>query len=98
MCGIVAVVGRRHQTVPADRVETASSTLQHRGPDDKGAYFDRHVGFGFRRLSIIDTSIAGHQPMGSADGQCTIVFNAEIYNYVELKTELIGLGHRFRSN
>jgi asparagine synthase (glutamine-hydrolysing) len=98
MCGIVAIVGRRCQPVPAHLIEAASGTLVHRGPDDQGTHFDGRVAFGFRRLSIIDTSIAGHQPMRSADGDCTIVFNGEIYNYVELRTELVALGHRFHSN
>src|ERR1041384_8352120 len=98
MCGIVAIVGRRRQTVSASMIERASATLLHRGPDDQGAHFDGHVAFGFRRLSIIDTSTAGHQPMSSADGDCTIVFNGEIYNYVELRAELSALGHRFRSS
>ena len=98
MCGIVAIVGRRRQTVSASMIERASATLLHRGPDDQGVHFDGHVAFGFRRLSIIDTSTAGHQPMSSADGDCTIVFNGEIYNYVELRAELSALGHRFRSS
>jgi len=98
MCGIVAIVGRRCQPVPAHLIDAASATLVHRGPDDQGTHFAGHVAFGFRRLSIIDTSIAGHQPMSSADGHCTIVFNGEIYNYVELRAELSALGHRFRSS
>jgi asparagine synthase (glutamine-hydrolysing) len=97
MCGIVAVVGRKRQPVPAGIVEAAAATLQHRGPDDRGLYLQHEVAFGFRRLSIIDTSLAGHQPMSGGDGDLTIVFNGEIYNYVELKAELIALGHRFRS-
>jgi asparagine synthase (glutamine-hydrolysing) len=97
MCGIVAVIGRRHQSAPRGPVEAASASLQHRGPDDQGVYLDQHVGFGFRRLSIIDTSLGGHQPMSDVDGLCTIVFNGEIYNYVELRNELMALGHQFRS-
>jgi len=97
MCGIVAVLGRRGQHVPVSTVEAAAATLQHRGPDDKGTYVSQEVAFGFRRLSIIDTSRAGHQPMSTDDGDLTIVFNGEIYNYVELKAELTSLGHRFRS-
>ncbi len=97
MCGIVAVIGRKRQPASAGPVEAASASLQHRGPDDKGVYVEQHVAFGFRRLSIIDTSLGGHQPMSSADGLCTVVFNGEIYNYVELRTELMALGHQFRS-
>jgi asparagine synthase (glutamine-hydrolysing) len=98
MCGIVAVIGRKRQAALFSAVETASASLQHRGPDDKGVYLDRHVAFGFRRLSIIDTSLAGHQPMSSVDGMCTVVFNGEIYNYVELRAELATLGHQFHSS
>ena len=98
MCGLVAIVSRRGQSVPDGSVDAAAATLQHRGPDDRGVYLGSRVAFGFRRLSIIDTSLAGHQPMSSDDGQLTIVFNGEIYNYVELKAELIGLGHHFRSS
>lgn len=97
MCGIVAVIGRKRQQAPLHAVEAASASLQHRGPDDQGTYGDQHVAFGFRRLSIIDTSLGGHQPMSSGDGLCTVVFNGEIYNYVELRTELMALGHHFRS-
>jgi len=97
MCGIVAVINRKRLPVSSTLVEGAADTLRHRGPDDKGVYVSQHVAFGFRRLSIIDTSIAGHQPMSSADGNCTIVFNGEIYNYIELKAELAALGHTFRS-
>ena len=97
MCGIVAVIGRKRQPASVDLVEAASASLQHRGPDDKGVYVEQHVAFGFQRLSIIDTSFGGHQPMSSVDGCCTVVFNGEVYNYVELKTELTALGHQFRS-
>jgi asparagine synthase (glutamine-hydrolysing) len=93
----VAVVGRKGQQVPPDIVDAASTTLLHRGPDDKGLYFNHDVAFGFRRLSIIDTSKAGHQPMSSDDGRFTVVFNGEIYNYIELRAELAALGHRFQS-
>jgi hypothetical protein len=79
---------------PADRqaVERMTEIISHRGPDDSGSYFSGPVGFGFRRLSILDLSPAGHQPMSTADGACTIVFNGEIYNYRELREELLGLG------
>jgi asparagine synthase (glutamine-hydrolysing) len=97
MCGIVAVVARKGQQVPLEMVEKAATALRHRGPDDDGVYAGGEVAFGFRRLSILDLSPAGHQPMTSLDGSMTIVFNGEIYNYVELRTELIALGHRFRS-
>lgn len=74
-----------------------ASTLHHRGPDDEGSYISGPVGFGFRRLSILDLSPTGHQPMLSEDGQTVLVFNGEIYNYVELCRELQARGHEFKS-
>lgn len=72
--------------------------LQHRGPDDAGEYSHGSVSLGFRRLAIIDLSFGGHQPMSSPDGQITLVFNGEIYNYRELRQELVRLGQQFRSS
>ncbi len=93
MCGIVGFVGA------GDRPALARATraLEHRGPDDEGLeWFDPlGSGLGHRRLSILDLSDAGHQPM--ADGDAWIVYNGEIYNHAELREELVGLGHRFRS-
>ncbi|MCB0583315.1 MAG: asparagine synthase (glutamine-hydrolyzing), partial [Phaeodactylibacter sp.] len=69
--------------------------LHHRGPDDEGAFLDGPVGFYHKRLSIIDIN-SGRQPM--SDGEYTIVFNGEIYNYIELRQELVQKGHRFRTH
>jgi asparagine synthase (glutamine-hydrolysing) len=80
--------------MPAIRRMTES--LAHRGPDDEGYYFRGAVGFGFRRLSIIDLQ-GGHQPMADSEEQIWVVFNGEIYNFPELRRELEALGHRFRS-
>src|SRR5207253_1816540 len=68
-----------------------------RGPDDVGLYLDNHIGLGHRRLSIIDLSRAGHQPMSYADGRYWITYNGEVYNYRELRTELEGKGYKFHS-
>lgn len=70
----------------------------HRGPDDQGLWETEFVSFAHNRLSIIDLSPGGHQPMASPDGRFTIVFNGEIYNYRELRAELEGMGERFTSN
>jgi asparagine synthase (glutamine-hydrolysing) len=75
-------------------------TMTHRGPDDAGLYINPEstVGLGHRRLSIIDLSPAGHQPMTNEDGTVWLVFNGEIYNFMELRTELVRAGHVFRSS
>jgi len=75
-----------------------AQSLLHRGPDDGGVYLDGSVGLGFRRLSILDLSDAGHQPMVSKDGRYVLVFNGEIFNYIELRTELRELGYQFQSS
>ena len=69
-------------------IQQMNSKIKHRGPDGEGKFVNRHVGLGHRRLSIIDLTEAGSQPMYSADGRFVIVFNGEIYNYKELKKEL----------
>lgn len=87
MCGIIGVVGKKTaQNIFAQ----ARDTLAKRGPDDAGLFYDaaNEIALGHRRLSIIDLSKAGHQPMASSDGRYAIIFNGEIYNYLELKQEL----------
>lgn len=72
--------------------------LRRRGPDDAGLYLDHDVvGFGFRRLSMLDLSPTGHQPMSTDDGQLVLVFNGEIYNCIQLRDELRAAGRCFRS-
>jgi len=92
ICGYFDQAGKRQLDLKA-----MASSIAHRGPDDAGLYASPGLGLGHRRLSIIDLSSAGHQPMTLADGRLTIVFNGEIYNYIELRNELAGLGHRFRT-
>jgi asparagine synthase (glutamine-hydrolysing) len=77
-----------------------NATLVHRGPDDAGVWTDAAAGLalGFRRLAILDLSPEGHQPMASASGRYTLAFNGEVYNFLELRAELEGLGHRFRGH
>ena len=93
MCGIVGLLepsARRSDAALSEIASRMAGTLVHRGPDDGGAWSDAAAGvaFGFRRLSIIDLSPAGHQPMLAADGQHAIVFNGEIYNAEEIRKEL----------
>ena len=97
MCGIAGVVARAGGAVDHELVARMTEIQVNRGPDDHGMWCDDVVGLGHRRLSIIDLSPAGHQPMLSLDGRYVLVFNGEIYNYVELRSELRALGYQFRS-
>jgi asparagine synthase (glutamine-hydrolysing) len=99
MCGIAGFVWRDRQR-PAHRsgVQTMCDIIAHRGPDDAGVFTHGPVTLGHRRLSILDLTEAGHQPMISSDERYIIVFNGEVYNYVELAQELRQLGSQFRSN
>ncbi|MFC2158904.1 asparagine synthase (glutamine-hydrolyzing) [Acidobacteriota bacterium] len=97
MCGICGLIN----TSPGDRAseELLSSmcqAIEHRGPDDQGVYVDRNAGLGARRLSILDLE-GGHQPLSNEDGTIWAAHNGEIYNYPELRAELEGRGHRFKS-
>ena len=80
-----------------DVITRMSDAVVHRGPDDSGVYFSGPIGMGFRRLSILDLSPSGHQPMRTEDGTAVVVFNGEIYNYVELRQMLEARGHCFTS-
>lgn len=100
MCGICGIVG----PAPVDRGVLAQMTrvLEHRGPDDEGFHIAEYddgsaVGLGFRRLSIIDLD-TGNQPIGNEDGSLQVVLNGEIYNYRELRADLVARGHRFATN
>jgi asparagine synthase (glutamine-hydrolysing) len=99
MCGICGVVRLKASPVEAELVESMALSLRHRGPDDQGIWLsdDGRVGLGHRRLSIIDLSPAGHQPMKDFRGRLWISFNGEIYNYRELREELVKLGHSFHT-
>src|SRR5690348_3875223 len=98
MCGIVAVFNKNKERVDESLVIGMRDSLRHRGPDDAGVFLDGNIGLGHRRLSIVDLSPAGHQPMCNEDGTVWLVFNGEIYNYVELAVGLRSRGHAFRSD
>src|SRR3989338_11630917 len=88
MCAIIGSLGNNLPT--QEQFKKARDAMTHRGPDDSGLYYnsDEGIALGFRRLSVIDLSEAGNQPFSSDDGRFVIVFNGEIYNYLELKKEL----------
>ena len=100
MCGLVGAVSTNMLTeVDLNWIRTATNHLKHRGPDDAGDWFSAttHSALGHRRLSVIDLSSGGHQPMTSTNGSHHLVFNGEIYNFEDLKAELLALGHDFLS-
>ena len=98
MCGIVGVLSK-HQIRDRIPLERMRDALTHRGPDNAGIWWsqDGVVGLGHRRLSVIDLSPLGHQPMSEENSCLHIVFNGEIYNYLDLKNELISKGYQFKS-
>src|SRR3954447_10851329 len=87
MCGIAGALSFNDEAVDQDLIVRMVATLDHRGPDDEGIWLDGPIGFGHRRLSIIDLG-GSHQPMRSVDGRWTLVFNGEIFNYQELRRSL----------
>lgn len=98
MCGIVAVLNFDRAAIDSQRLRAMRDMLHHRGPDDEGLFVEGPVGLGHRRLSIIDLSETGRQPMSNEDGSIQVVFNGEIYNYLELAQDLKAKGHRFSSS
>jgi asparagine synthase (glutamine-hydrolysing) len=97
MCGIAGQFNfQRREPVARDTIVRMARSIAHRGPDDEGYFISGPVGLGFRRLSIIDLA-GGHQPMSDAEETVWIIFNGEIYNFKELRAELEGLGHHFRT-
>ena len=98
MCGITGLVHfDPHHPIEPALLGEMTYCLRHRGPDDQGYFIDENVGLGHRRLSVIDLT-SGHQPIGNEEGTVWIVYNGEIYNYLELRRELISREHQFRTN
>ena len=99
MCGIAGLISQN----PEMLISAMLTAIEHRGRDDQGVWTSEPLNdgqracLGHRRLSIIDTSSAGHEPMISQDARFVITFNGEIYNYRELRSELAGKGHQFRT-
>jgi asparagine synthase (glutamine-hydrolysing) len=96
MCGIVGILRHDGSPVRPEAIKAMNDSVSHRGPDDQGALVEGGVGIGMRRLSIIDLSPGGHQPLFNEDESVAVVFNGELYNHRDLRSRLDAEGHRFR--
>ena len=97
MCGIAGIIDLKSRPVDRGLLQKMCDLLEHRGPDDQGFYVNGNAALGQRRLSIIDLS-SGHQPMSNEDGTIWVTFNGEIYNFQQLRADLLKRGHRFATN
>ncbi len=97
MCGICGIINNNDKVVDKEKLKIINDLISHRGPDDEGFYYNRNFAFGHRRLSILDLSSDGHQPMHYLD-RYTITYNGEVYNYLEIKEELLSYGYKFSSH
>ena len=95
MCGIAGLITKNKEK--DEIIKKMSERIKHRGPDGEGYFIDENVAIAHRRLSIIDLSL-GNQPMFNEDESIVVVFNGEIYNYLDLKKDLIDKGHIFKTN
>lgn len=98
MCGIVGILHAGATPANADVIQAMAHSIRHRGPDGEGIYCEGSLGLGFRRLAVIDPTESSDQPMRSACGKFALVYNGEVYNFRELRTELMAKGHTFRSS
>ncbi|OAD21596.1 asparagine synthase (glutamine-hydrolyzing), partial [Candidatus Thiomargarita nelsonii] len=97
MCGISGIINKSKKPIDEKEIKNMNDLISHRGPDDEGFFWGDSFAFGHRRLSILDLSNHGHQPMNYLD-KYTITYNGEIYNYLEIKEELLKEGYIFNSN
>jgi asparagine synthase (glutamine-hydrolysing) len=98
MCGICGIINFSKQKVEEQNLLSMMQKMKHRGPDDEGSYVNSNIGLGHVRLSIIDLSVGGHQPMLDETENFVLSYNGEIYNYIELRAELKQKGHSFRTS
>ena len=97
MCGICGVLNFDGSKVSSVLLKKMTDAIAHRGPDGEGWYQSKGLGFGHRRLAIVDLSPLGHQPMVSQDNRYALTYNGEIYNFREIRSELISKGYSFLS-
>ena len=98
MCGIAGILSFCGQPADGREVESMCAAIAHRGPDGEGLHVDKEVGLGHRRLSILDLSAGGAQPMVSSETRMVITYNGEVYNFVEIRRALEARGHTFRGS
>ncbi|MDB4979603.1 MAG: exosortase 1 system-associated amidotransferase 1 [Myxococcales bacterium] len=96
MCGIVGILRSDGRPVRPEEIRAMTDSISHRGPDDQGQHIEGGLGIGMRRLSIVDLSPGGHQPLANEDESVVVVFNGELYNHRDLRSRLLAEGHRFR--
>ena len=97
MCGITGILNfERQKEISLPEIKKMTDVISHRGPDEEGFYIIQNIGLGFRRLSVIDLK-TGHQPISNEDETVWIVFNGEIYNYLDLREDLTNQGHVFKT-
>ena len=96
MCGIAGIINFKVSSLNSEPIRKMTDSIAHRGPDDSGYFYDNNVAFGFRRLSILDIK-HGNQPMQTSDGRYVVVYNGEIYNFKELRKQLIQKGFKFKT-
>jgi asparagine synthase (glutamine-hydrolysing) len=97
MCGIAGIFNVDGKPVSINILKKMTDSIAHRGPDGEGFWTNNYVGFGHRRLAIIDLSPLGHQPMQNEDGNFVIIYNGEVYNFLNIRIELEALGYKFHS-
>ena len=97
MCGIAGTINLAGAPAQPAVLQRMTDAIAHRGPDGEGHHTDGPLGFGHRRLAIIDLSPAGRQPMATEDGRFLLTYNGELYNFRELRTELEAVGYHFHS-
>ncbi|MBD5448773.1 MAG: asparagine synthase (glutamine-hydrolyzing) [Lachnospiraceae bacterium] len=95
MCGIAGIINKKNTEVNKKEIQIMNTAMAHRGPDAEGVYIDGNIGLGHRRLSIVDLSESGNQPMFSHDRKFVLIFNGEIYNFIEIKEQLSKKGAKF---
>ena len=96
MCGITGILNLNGNPVSSNILRRMTDALIHRGPDGAGQWIEHEIGLGHRRLSIIDLSDNGKQPMHSSSGRYVISYNGEVYNFLEIKKDLKDLGYNFK--